>query len=291
MRTVLACVVALAMAAPILAQAKKPPADDSAAIAEKLLQRIDLGDGLDTNLRDALSQLSKMTEVNFLVDRRAMQQQFGDFNVDMPVKIAPMRQVRVETVLREIADQIEGADFYIAPDHVKFTTSGVKDLVTGQAKPLPELYPPTAGDAPPEFDRREVVRQTPYITAAYKDVSAADAFKDVAARAGRSLVVSDAAAEKAKAMVNVGLSNVAFETAAGTLAEAAGLRAFRNGNVVVVVTAERAKQVATEKSAVGILGGCMGVNFGGGGAGMYSVQDLESIITILDKARAEKKKE
>ena len=56
-------------------------------------------------------------------------------------------------------------------------------------------------------------------------------------------MVSAPAAEKAKTTVTVTLANVPFETAAAALAEAAGLRAFRTGNVAVVVTPERARQL------------------------------------------------
>ena len=69
---------------------------------------------------------------------------------------------------------------------------------------------------------------------------------------------------------------MAFETAAARLAAAAGLRAFRTGNVVVIVTPERARQLESPpdgapRVSLGGLGG-----FGGAG-GLMTLAELESI--------------
>jgi hypothetical protein len=233
---------------------KIPPSnDDSALIAEKLLDRVDIDERMEkVPLKEVLEYLQKRVGITLLLDKRALMAG-GDvpdpeaFD-NKPITLPPLKKVRVETAMRLITDQID-ADFYIAPDHVKITTTAAKDLITGQAKRLPELYPDRPGvDDSPDAERRDVVRSTPYVTVSFKETPLVEALKEMASRAGRNVVVSEGAGDKAKTAITVSLSNVAFETAAASLAEAAGLRAMRTGNVVVIVSAERAKHIE-EKTA------------------------------------------
>jgi hypothetical protein len=279
--SVLSAAFALAFAIPSLAapDAKKPaPTDDSAKIAEKLLDRIDQERIDKTPLRDVLDFLQQRTDLTILLDSKALVQEgvaeSPEMLEAMSVVLPAMKKVRIETVLKLVADQI-GADFYIAPDHVKITSPTVKDLVTGRARPLPDLY---GGEATEEqVDRKEVIRTAPFVTATFKDTPVGEALRDVAARAGRNVVLSAAAADAAETKVTVALSNVAFETAAASLAEAAGLRAFRTGNVVVLVTPERAKQLESPPD------GGPRVTLGGlGGAGsLMTLGELESIARLF----------
>ena len=262
MRPSISCaLLALAIVFPANAapDAKKPaPADDAAQIADKLLQRMDIGQRMDkVPFRDVLQFLHEKTGLTYLMDLRALRDRGeGVESVvdDAAVTVPAMSSVRVETVLRHVLDQLE-LDFTISPDHVRITTAAVKDTTTGNAQPLPNLYPGGSDDAP-QLDRKEVIRTTPFVTAAFRETAAAEALKDIASRAGRTIVVSAPAAEKAKTQVTLTVANVPFETAAAALAEAAGLRAFRTGNVVVVVTAERAKQVEAAGQGAGIGIGC-----------------------------------
>ena len=71
----------------------------------------------------------------------------------------------------------------------------------------------------------------------------------------------------ANSLVSVSLSNVPFETAAATIAESAGLRAFRTGSVVVIVTSERAKKIddanlASSLKSIGEMVGPFCAGFG-----------------------------
>lgn len=270
-----ACALVLAAATLAAPDSKKPaPADDSALIAEKLLDRIDQERLENTPLRDVLDFLQKRTELTILLDLKALVNEgVGESPAaieNLQISLPAMKRVRIETLVKLIADQI-GADFYIAPDHVRITSPTVKDLVTGRARPLPDLY---GGEVPDDqIERKEVVRAIPYVTATFRDTPVAEALRDVAARAGRNVVLSAAAADKAQTKVSVGLSNVAFETAAASLAEAAGLRAFRTGNVVVIVTPERAKQLESPPD------GGPRVALGGlpGGGGIMTLGELETV--------------
>jgi hypothetical protein len=242
-----ALLLAVVVAVPALAdpETKSEQINDSAKIAEKLLERISVVDQLDkVAFRDALKFLQDRTGLTILVDTKAIRDkdaQAAQVLDDAAITLPAMKNMRAETVLRKMLDQVD-LDFVITSDHVSITTFEVKDLLTGQAKRLPELSPkPDRSEEEPDLAAR--VRTTPYVTVSFKDTSAADAFKEIASRAGRNVVITEAAQEKAKTAINVNLINVAFETATASIAEAAGLRAFRNGNVVVIVTAERAKQV------------------------------------------------
>jgi len=269
---------------------KAPEHDDAPKIAEKLLERIDMTERIDkVPLREVLEILSAKLNITILIDRRGFADGVGELE-QQPITIPSMKRVRAETVLSYVAAQF-GAVLYIAQDHLSLTTWNAKHLLTGRAKTLPELYPDAQQDNTEE-DLGTMVRTTPYVTGDFKEVALADALKDVAIRAGRNVVFSQPAAEKAKSLVSVRLSNVAFENAAATLAEAAGLRAFRSGNVVVIVTPERAKEIEKEAKFFGMT------PWGNGqlplGVSGITIEQLETLSKLLNHKPSEddsKKKE
>jgi hypothetical protein len=263
---------------------KKPgPVDDSARIAEKLLERMDIEKRIDKMpLREVLEFLQQKTDLTILLDLKALLNA-GHFDSpvtveDFAITVPAMKRVRVETVLRQVVDQFH-ADFYIAPDHVRITTTQVKHLLTGQPGPLPHLYPEQGTTDVLQVDLGEIVRATPFVTATFRETPVGEALRDAASRAGRNVVISAPALELAQSPVTLSLSNVAFETAAASLAEAAGLRAFRTGNVVVIVTPERAKQVEGDPGLRVGLGGLGGL----GGGGILSLAELETIARLFGK--------
>jgi type II secretory pathway component GspD/PulD (secretin) len=268
----------LAVSASAAPDPKKPgPIDDSAQIAEKLLDRMEIGQRMDkVPFREVLEYLQAKTGLTILADNRAIRAE-GDMGAidDMQITLPAMKNVRVETVIHQVLDQMD-LDYVIASDHVRITTHRMKDLITGQARRLPELYPVPPGEDQPEMERKDTVRTAGNVTVAFRDTPVSDAFKEIAARAGRTVVVSAPAADKAKSAVTLTLSNVPFETAAAGLAEAAGLRAFRTGSIVVIVTAERAKSV--ESAADNLPGVLLG---GGPGRPAMSLEELESISRIF----------
>ena len=293
----------------------KPVADQSVAIADKLLEPFEIAQRITKMpLKDVLELIEKKAGVTVLIDHKALfAAQGGQAALPRPrndivlavnraaddvlfdpevmenkaITLPSMKKVRLETVLRMVADQIN-ADYYIAPDHVQLTTSSVKDLVTGAAKPLPSLTRSDSGAEDSQIERSVIVRQIPYVTASFIALPATEAFKQIAARAGRTVVVSAPAAAKAENPVTISLSNVAFETAAAGIAEAAGLRAFRNGNVVVIVTPERAKEIENPETPLRVgVGGLAGI---GGGSGMMTLDDLETIARVFNGKNAKKAK-
>jgi len=297
MRSSIVCAFVLAFSIPIAAapdSAKPEPIDDSARIAALLLERMNWEKGDEKiPLKDILGYLQDRAGLSILFDTKSLRekdeailQTINDATISLP----SLKQVRVETVLRRIVDQLD-LEFVITPDHVSITTAATKDLLTGQSKRLPELYPAGGNDEPQVgSDPAIPLRTTPFVTVAFKETSAVDAFKEVSSRAGRTIVISQAAAEKAKSPVSVHLSNVAFETAAASLAEAAGLRAFRNGNTVVIVTPERAKQVDEQYARLNpsFLGPTIG--FVDPGAAEAKLKELEEKIKKLTEELEKSKK-
>ena len=173
-----------------------------------------------------------------------------------------------------------------------FAHPGHEFLVAGMMQRYrPQLLYLTRSDSGAEdspIERSVIVRQIPYVTASFIALPATEAFKQIAARAGRTVVVSAPAAAKAENPVTISLSNVAFETAAAGIAEAAGLRAFRNGNVVVIVTPERAKEIENPETPLRVgVGGLAGI---GGGSGMMTLDDLETIARVFNGKNAKKAK-
>jgi hypothetical protein len=99
----------------------------------------------------------------------------------------------------------------------------------------------------------------------------ADVLRAVSNRTNRTAVVAADAAEKAKAPVSASLANVPFETAVSTLAEAAGLKAIRNGNTVLVVTQARAKELTEAERRLSV----------GMGNYVLSLEELQAIAKLI----------
>ena len=261
---------------------KKPAApDDAADIADKLLERMDFERLDKVPLRTALNMIQEKIGYTILVDHKHILAVRGDDGTDrqvledQPISVPGMKRVRIETVLRQVLDQID-ADFYIAADHVKVTSSNVKKLVMGTSKILHDLDP--TYDPPEDFqlESRIIVRHSPAVTLAFRDLPLTEALKQLSARSGQTAIISADAMEKARANLTISLANVPFEVAVSNLAEAAGLRAFRNGASVAIVTPERALQ--REKSLGGShVGGCCSFSSGYG----VKLEELETIARLF----------
>jgi hypothetical protein len=190
--------------------------------------------------------------------------------------------VRIETALQQVLDQFD-ADFYIAADHIRITTPAIKELVTGPIRLLRDLKNSDEAREELQLERRIVVRHSPTITATFKDMPLAEAIKSVSARSGRSVVLASDVGDKAKANISVSFANVPFESAVSGLADAAGLRAFRSGALVVVVSAERAKTIEGPFEQQGNGGGCC--SFASGWT--VKLEELESLARLFPTKPAE----
>ena len=107
-----ACFLALAFAVPVIAApepAKSGSLDDSAKIAEKLLERISVDEPLDKiAFRDALKFLQDRTDLVFLIDKKdppRNRRRNGPVDRHAAVSLPAMKNVRVETILRLLNDR------------------------------------------------------------------------------------------------------------------------------------------------------------------------------------------
>ncbi len=278
--------LALILAIPVAAapDSKKPaPPDDGADIAEKLMERIDLDKYDRVFLRTALEVLSEKIGFSIILDYTALQA-VQDDDVDgrkvleeRPITMPSMKRVRLETILRLILDQVN-AEFILMPDHISVTSATVKDYVSGPARILRELN--QSYDQPTDqLDRSFTARYTANVTMKFRDVPVGEALNAVATRTGRSFTLASDSTDKSRTVISVSLNNLPYESAISTLAEAAGLRAFRNGNAIVVLSAARAKTLEIPQESGG---GCCSFSVGGRSV---SLEELESIARLFPAAR------
>jgi hypothetical protein len=248
--------LAVLLSAPAAAAPDKTrpaPPDDAADIAARLLERTDFDRYEQIGLRSMIEILQEKLGYTILVDHNAVLAALGEDGAtrqaleERVVTVPDMKRVRLETVLREVLDQVH-ADFYVEADHVKVTSAMAKDFQVGPHRTLPDLRPTGEELTGSEVGLVTQVPHRPTVTAAFKDIPLAEAIKAVSQRTGRAVAINPDADAKAK--VSVALSNAPFETAVGVLAEAAGLRAFRIGHAAVIVTPERARQIE------GLANGC-----------------------------------
>jgi hypothetical protein len=285
MRPLSAAVVVLGLAIPAVAapDRAKPPADEAADIADKLQERTDLERFEGVSLRTLIEVLQEKLGYAILLDHKAILNSLGDDGTNRQVleekliTLPALKRVKLETALRQVLDTID-ADFYIESDHIHVTTAARKALVTGPSRTLPDLRPTDLSDEATEAGT--LVRHTPTVTAHFKDVPLAEALKIVSLRTGRAVAINPEALDKAKNRVSVALTNAPFETAVGTLAEDAGLRAFRNGNAAVIVTPERAKRL---ESRLVTGPGCLPIDPDAGRELQEQIRTLRTAVEGLKK--------
>jgi len=240
----------------------RPAPDGAAEIADKLLERTDFDRFEQVSVRTILDVLQEKLGYTILIDHKAVLAAQGQDGANaqilegQQITLPAMKRVRLETVLRQVLDQI-GADFYIEADHVRVTSGANKDLVVGPRRALPALRPVDENSDEPQPELGVQIRHTPTITTAFQDVPLAEAIRTVSLRTGRAIVINPDAGDKAKSSVTVALANAPFETAVAAMAEAAGLRAFRIGNAAVLVGPDRARRIeqATRLSSGPDVGG------------------------------------
>jgi len=276
-----------------MAAAAPPPnlkalPNEAAVIAEALTERFDVEQRLEAvKLKDVLQMIQDRVGVTLILDVKALNG--GGENMvaagvltdleGREITLPAMKKVRVETVLKAVCDQIN-AVHVIDADHIRITSPQVKDLLIGEPANIPTITGPTTAEEV-SVPREDRVRLTPTLTVIFEQTTVAEAAKVLADRGGRNLILSSGAQEKASSKVSFSLTNVTFETAAVTLAEAAGLRVVKQGNVAVLVTPERFKEIHVPTTVPWGLGQtCMGV------AAPNTLTDAE--LETLGKANAGK---
>lgn len=268
--------------------AAKGPADDRDELANKLMERVSIDDPLENvKLRDAIDLLSKRFDVTILVDGRSFSPNMAavalnapedDTVLDAQVTVPVMKKVRLATVLKHVTDQLNGG-YLLYPDHVKFVGTGRLYALT--APTLKNYYPQQSDDDPALVSTDEVMRNIPLVNVSFAEKPLQEALRDVETRANRNIVLAPQAGERAKTPVTARFTNVPVDAAVATLAEMAGLKMARRGNVLLVTTTERAKEFDPPvPPPQGIFGGPFGVPD-------PQVEELKKKVAELEKTIAE----
>jgi hypothetical protein len=314
--TACVCLLGVAFLAAAEPAAKLPlkPVSDAAAITERLGQRVTLDPAIERlPLKDVLEFLGKQYGLTLLIDPLVDQElvaaqarggaaatglaaapalaalagvvllQDSGF-ADQPVSLPVMRDVRVGTVLNQLARQVR-CRWLIDTDHLRLTRFEFAIYETGEA----------AGPSPNEDESPLLVtigtylRVRPLTQRALVNLSGdkprplAELLAAVTDSTGANVVLAPQAKEQGQTPLAVRLTNAPVEAVVRTLAEMAGLEVVADANVLLVTTPERAKAIEERKAARKVVNfetdgmGCAG---GGGDASKWQPKDLSRRLTL-----------
>jgi hypothetical protein len=215
----LAFVLALAAApaAPVPSPRDDKKGDE--APAEKIRKALDKEianlDIENQQLNLALEQLHEETKIDFVLDRNTIAQMGID--VDSVTVKAKLQKVKARTALRNILNQY-GLSYAIIGESVLITTEDM--AIYRQLKQRVSI----------DLDRVEMAR----------------ALKGLARETATNLLVDTRAQKDSLTAVSLQLDDVPLETAVRLIAESAGLKPVRMGNVVLVTTKSHATELRSE---------------------------------------------
>jgi len=248
-------VAAPALAAPVPADPPKAKGTTPQEIKKALDKKIDV-DMEDQPLTLAVQQLKEQTGINFVVDKFTLQQMGFDPD-SLQVKLK-LKDTKARTALRTLLQQYN-LGFAVVGETVLISTEEM--VVHRQMKQRINV----------SVDKMELT----------------EALKKIAGDTGANIVIDTRAAKNAKEPVSLDLDDVQFDTAVRLLAEMAGLRPVRVGNVLFITSRENAKDMKTDPELnpgvnpndpnvpmipglpPGVVPpGIRGINFGGAGIGI-----------------------
>jgi hypothetical protein len=213
-----------------------PPAKADEPLAAKLFRRVDFKgyDDPKMTLGEALEDLGKKYGLSFDLKETAFKfenlQDVEKTEIASPNAIPPMKNVRLDTVLRKVLSRIpspSGADFLVRRDVVEITTGTfIRAEVWGAVEDGPFL-PVVQVLA----DRRPLD----------------ETLKELAEQSGYNILLDVRAGENGKTPVTAELYNTPLDTAVGLLAAMARLRPVRVDNVLFVTNAETAEALEKAK--------------------------------------------
>lgn len=216
-------------------KAAKPQTRVHESLPAKLFRRVDFAGYEDPRmtLTEVLDDLTKKYGIPFLLNEKGFKyenvQDIGKTPITEANPIPAMKNVRIDTVLRQILNRIavpSGATFLLRRDAVEITTGTFfqgevwENLQDGSRLPVVQVL----ADKQP-FD--ELV-------------------KTLAEQAHFNILLDGRAGEKVKTAISAELYNVPLDTALRLLASMVDLRPVRMDNVLYVTSAETA--AAMEKA-------------------------------------------
>jgi hypothetical protein len=290
-RRVPALAAALALlAAPAAADAQDPkPAGklttEKATPAERLAKKVSI-DRFEGKFKEAVQFLGDKFDLPVVIDPGLdKSQEGGEMVEDRPVRLPKMANVRLDTVLKVLGEQVNGT-FLVYPDYVKLTGSAFALYESGVIR----QHEPGEVEEVPFLPALELEKSKPLIKRALVNLSFKNAplgrvLDEIADSTGATVVLSPLVGEKATLPLTARFANTPVDAAVRTLCEMADLGVIEDANVLVVTTRERAADRARQEEArrqarqaalaaaggpggfVG-LGGLGGGLVGGGGTGL-----------------------
>jgi hypothetical protein len=246
LRWCLPAVLALAWAAVPAPAAPGTPATDtkkSDSPAEKLRKALDQTTDVTIegqSLEASINQLAEQAKVNVVIDRWTIQNMGIDPNG--AVVTVKLQNVKIRTALRTMLNQYN-LSYVPIGDSIVVTTEDM--AVHRQMRQRVSV----------EVDKEQL----------------GNALKKLARETGTNILIDGKVTKESETAISLDLDDVPLETAVRLMAEMAGLKPVRVGNVLLVTTKAAANELKNEGDLIyrpqpGVVG-LEGINFGAAGLG------------------------
>ncbi len=218
-RPLLAAGLALTLAlTPVLGAAAPDAQDKTVSPAEKIKKQLDQNITLEVTeqpLNLALNQIREHTKINFVVDNFTLQQ-MGLVPEQMPVNIK-LKDVKVRTCLRSV----------LSPYNLGYAIIGDTVLISTD-----------------DMAMHRQMRQR--VSVDLEKVDLGGALKQLSKETATNLMLDTRVGKEAKTEVSLQIEDVPLETAVRLVAEMAGLKPVKVGNVLFVTTKALANEMRND---------------------------------------------
>jgi hypothetical protein len=245
----------------VKAEPAKIVEDDRAAIADKLMVRRDFEKIDQVPFKEVVALLGEKLDVSIIVDIESFSRgndaaaAFVNAPADLERMITTpaLKKIRGATLLQMVANQLE-ATYLIYPDHIKIVSlAAAAEIIHLENRPLEGEDNPSAFPAP-----IAAFLATKLVNVKLVERPLPEALKEIERRVGITIALAPQAADKSKTIITAEFSNVPVDRAVATVAEMAGLKSVKKGNVILVTTSKRAKEFgAPPPRPVEVMGGGM----------------------------------
>lgn len=210
----------------------------------------------DGKFKDAVKMLSEAYDLPLIVDPRLQDPDAGmacDNAIDdKPVKLPKLANVRLDTVVTLLAEQVNGK-FLVYPDHVKIVPTGVWLYETAVLQHDPQALANGTDDTPllplQELLKAKPLTKRGVVNASFKNKPLAEVIDEIAEATGANVAVSPLLpANVRQAPVTVKFANAPVDAAVRMLAEMTESGVIEDANTLLITTRERAAARAKEEA-------------------------------------------